>query len=831
MRLWPFVASTLITGVLVVALDTSFKPLPALGPFFDPQTGFWQNAEAGDMSYTMDLRFQELAGPVKVCLDDKLIPHIFAQNDRDAYFAQGYVQARFRLWQMDLQTRYAAGRLSELVGRYSGGHDLLNVVDRSFRRLGMVYAAEQAVKGMEADPATKAELDAYTEGVNAYIATLTQATLPLEYKLLDYQPEQWTNLKTALLLKYMSFNLAGGEEDFPMTNARNFFSPSDFNLLYPGTQDSIDPIVPVGTQLYGKNDTPGIKLKIPAHLDSGYLMTKFGPLAAAGQPGVWQGAAAAIPDPDNGSNNWAVSGAKTRSGWPILCNDPHLGLNLPSVWYEMQIQTPDMNVYGVALPGAPGIIIGFNDSCAFGFTNAERDVRDYYQVEFKDYTRKEYKFNGDWLPTTFRIEDIKVKGEPDFYDTVAYTVWGPVMYEPAYPDPLRSGGFYAVRWTAHDVSNELLAFNQLDHAHNYNDYLAAIRNLQTPGQNCVFASRDGDIAIWDQGSFPAKWKRQGDFVMPGTDSAFAWQGMVPQAENPHMINPARGFVSSANQVPVDPKAYPYYLGRHYPPYRGMEINRRLAAMSDITPADMMALQVDNYDLFAEMARPIFLKYIDTASMEPDERSYYDQVRDWDLRNDPKEKAPSVFHTWWDMLKSNIVSDELSQSPLPLPEVYDGSLLEALLRDSSYKFVDDIHTPQTETLRQEVNLAWKKIYPTLEQDDTNNTLTWATFKDTHVDHLMRIPALGDLHLPIGGGTYSINAARSDHGPSWRMVVELGAPIKAFGIYPGGQSGNPGSRYYDDLVQDWAHGLYDTLWVMQPGDAKDPRVQWTMNFSKP
>jgi len=804
----------------VVVLNTSFSPLPALGPFFSPQQGFWQNAEPADVNYSMNLDFQELSGTVKVYLDNRLVPHVFAQKENDAYFAQGYLHAKFRLWQMEFQTYYAAGRLSEILGRYSGSTDLLNKVDRSFRRLGMGYAAEQALKAVEANPVTKGQCDAYTEGVNAYISTLTKSSLPLEYKLLGYAPEPWTNLKTALLLKLMTWDLAGSENDFAMTNARNLFSAADFELLYPTTQDSVDPILPKGTPLYGTSDTPGVKLRVPLHADSTYMMAKGSALPLEELK----------PDRDNGSNNWAVSGSKTKSGSPILCNDPHLGLNLPSLWFEMQISTPGFNAYGVSFPGAPGIIIGFNDSCAFGFTNAMRDVRDYYEIQFKDQTRKEYRYNNEWLPTKFRVEDIKVKGQDDFLDTVAYTIFGPVMYEPGYADPLNTGKYYACKWTAQSPSNELLAFNELDHAANYSDYLAAIQNLSTPGQNCIFASKSGDIAIWDQGAFPAKWFRQGDFVMPGIDSTYDWQGIIPQKENPHMVDPVRGFVSSANQVPVEVKRYPYYLSGNFPPYRGMEINRRLEQMENITAADMMQLQTDNYDLFAEMARPLFLKYIDTTNMEPAEKSYYTYVRDWDLRNDPGEKAPGIFNSWWHSLKTSIYGDELGQTKYPVMEPYDETLLEALLKDSSYKFVDDIRTPQVENLKQIATLAWKKIYPSIQQADTFGNLTWASFKDTKITHLLHINELSDPHIPIGGGTYSINAAKSDHGPSWRMIVELTTPTKAYAIYPGGQSGNPGSPYYDNFVDVWAKGHYDTLWVMSPGEQNDPRIQWKINFTK-
>jgi penicillin amidase len=856
MRIWPFITSALVTGSLVAALSTSIDSKPAFGPLLDPQEGFWQNADPANMSYSMDLHFQELSAPVKVYVDRRLVPHIFAENEKDAYFAQGYIHARFRLWQMDIQTDLADGRLTEVVGRYSGNHDLLELRDRYYRRLGMGYAAEQALKGMEADSATKAEVDAYTEGVNAYISSLTIATMPLEYKLLNYAPEPWTNLKCALLLKMMSYDLAGEENDFQNTNARNLFSASDFQLLYPSIPDSIDPIVPEGTQMFNKRDTPGVRLKVPVGLDTSYFMTKSGMLTrtlalegppptanwmafdydiahtGAAQRGPWEkDPESAEPDPDNGSNNWAVSGAKTQSGAPILCNDPHLGLNLPSLWFEVQIHTPTVNVYGASLPGAPGVIIGFNDSAAFGVTNSMRDVRDYFEITFKDQTKKEYLYNGNWLPTAFRVEDIRVKGEPDYMDTVAYTVFGPVMYEPAYPDPLNSGKYYACKWAAHEVSNELLCFNKLDHAENYDQYLDAIKNLHTPGQNVVFASASGDIAVWAQGAFPAKWFRQGDFVMEGKDSAYDWQGTIPQAENPHLWNPVRGFVSSANQLPIDPKTYPYYLSGNFLTYRGMEINRRLDKMQSITTQDMMDLQTDNYDLFAEMARPLFIKYIDTTSMEPGETHLFDLVRDWDLYNNPGEKAPAIFHAWWDSLFAGIYGDELRQTALPITKPSDQTLVEALLKDSSYKFVDDIRTPAQETLRQIATQAWKKIYPVMLQLENNGNLTWSAYKDTHIDHLLKLPAFSDQHLQTGGGTNSINATKADHGPSWRMVVELTTPVHAFGIYPGGQEGNPGSPYFDNTVQDWAKGKYDTLWLMTPDQVSDSRIQWKINFTKP
>jgi penicillin amidase len=197
----------------------------------------------------------------------------------------------------------------------------------------------------------------------------------------------------------------------------------------------------------------------------------------------------------------------------------------------MQISTPNSNVYGASFPGAPGIIIGFNDSCAFGFTNAGRDVKDYYEIKFKDDSKSEYWFDSNWVNTTRRIEKINIAGKPAFYDTVAYTIFGPVIYDASFSGKNnQSNKNYAVRWSDHDNSNEFKFFYLLNHAKNYSDFQQALPYLKSPGQNCVFACKNGDIALTAQGGFPAKWKGQGDFVMPGFDSSYFWQGMIPQNE-------------------------------------------------------------------------------------------------------------------------------------------------------------------------------------------------------------------------------------------------------------------------------------------------------------
>lgn len=818
MRIVPFLFAGLLTAGLVTVLNMQLpaggSKTPRLGYFLSPQQGFWQNAEPANTNFDGDLKLAGLKGKVDVYMDDRLVPHIYADNDLDAYYVQGFLHAKFRLWQMEFQTHVAAGRLSEIVGEER------IPTDRFFRRLGMVYGAEKTMANMDQNPEMKATVDAYAAGINAYISALKPEQLPFEYKLLDYKPEAWTPLKTYLFLMYMAYDLTGrgAVTDLQMTNAKNYFGYEDFEKLYPNVEDSLDPIIPAGTA-YGK---PSVVPLVPKDIDSAYFHKNVASTAMAPM----------TPDKDNGSNNWAVAGSKTQSGRPILCNDPHLGLNLPSLWYEVQITTPTHSTYGASFPGSPAVIIGFNDSIAWGVTNAGRDVLDYYDLKFKDSTLQEYWYNGAWTKAGHRKEVIRVKGQPDQVENIAMTVFGPVMFDKAYKNVSTEGKYLAVHWTAHTPGNGLQTFYQLNRAKNYDDYMGAIDNWQCPGQNFVFASKTGDIAIKQQGAFVARWKRQGDFVMPGTDSAYLWQGIIPQSENPMIKNPERGFVSSANQMPTD-STYPYYLGaaNSFPLYRGISINRQLSAMNNITPLDMQRLQMDNYNVFAEMARPVLLRYIDVNALDADEKKYVSMLENWNLRGDTAEKGATVFKCIWDSLEAEVWGDDFKKNKLPMTWPEPSTLLENLLKNFTYQFADNISTPdKTETMRDDVMAAVKKASRNLHYLESLNNLAWAKAKDTRVNHLLKIPALSRLHLPIGGGAHMINATKDVHGPSWRMIVHLTDDIEAYGVYPGGQSGNPGSRYYDMFIDSWATGkYYRILFMKKDAAAKHQQIKWHMTFT--
>ena len=823
MRLLPLIASAIVTTALVFTLDIQLKlgnaKAPRLGYFLSPQHGFWKNAEKIDANFDASIVANELQGNVDVYVDDRLVPHIYAEYDQDAYFVQGYLHAKFRLWQMDFETRVASGRLSEIAGA-----DKLPI-DRMFRRLGMVYGAEKTEANInETNPNMKATVDAYTAGVNAYIKQLDPSDIPFEFKLMNYAPEDWTPKKTYLFLMFMSYDLTGrsASVDLQMTNTRDYLGYDLFDKLYTNNQDSLDPIIPKGT-VYEKPSIVPVK---PVNADSAYLH-KVNSLAfnTVEMPEA--------PDKNNGSNNWAVAGSKTKSGRPILSSDPHLGLNLPSLWYEMQITTPTHSTYGASFPGSPAVIIGFNDSLAWGVTNAGRDVLDYYEIKFKDTTENEYWFNGAWKATSKRTEVIKVKDSLDVVENIAMTHWGPTMFDAHYQNTQSNGRNLAVQWTAHRISTGVETFYLLNRAKNYDDYLHAISLWTCPGQNFVLATKSGDIAIKQQGSFVARWERQGDFIMPGEDTSFQWQGIIPGNENPMIKNPERGFVSSANQKSTD-ISYPYYLGAAsaFPLYRGISVNMHLNKMSQITAEDMQALQTNNYNAFAATARPALMKYIQVDKLSTDAKRMVNEMTNWDLYNNVNAKGITCFKIIWDSVEQAVWGDELGGSAIPLlkPEAY--VLLDQMLKDTNWSIADDIRTKNiVEDLKTQVTLGVEKATEKLLSLEKENKLEWSLFKATRVMHLTKTPALSRMNLPIGGGVNIINATTENHGPSWRMVVHLTDEIEAYGLYPGGQSGNPGSPYYDTFVNYWAEGKYYRLLFLSKEKLKQSeRKKWHMQFQK-
>lgn len=800
MKVVKFTISLVLTLALIFFLDNSWiikgVPVPPLGKFLDPFHGFWQNIEAKNSKGSENLDIPGLKAPVTVVYDSILIPHIFAQNEDDLFIAQGYVTAMHRLWQMEFQTHAAAGRVSEIIA----SETVLNY-DRSQRRLGMVFGAKHALEYMESDPLMRKVIRNYTDGINRYIETLSYDELPFEYKLLDYKPEPWTHIKVALLLKNMAQTLNIGDKDIEMTNALKLFGKPMVDLLYPDSENVGEPIV----------DNPGGWNFKPITLDSVPLAIPEEIITVKKIEG---------PDPTTGSNNWAVAGSKTATGSPMLSSDPHLNLSLPSIWYAIQLNAPGINTMGVSLPGTPCVVIGFNDSIAWAMTNAQRDLVDWFKITFEDAKLEKYLLDGKWIPTEKVIEEIKVRGKPVFYDTVIYTRWGPVTYDRSYhsDDNLRG---YAFRWIAHDKSEELMALYKLNHSKNHADYMDALNHFQSPGQNVAFASVSGDIAMRVQGKFPVRRPQEGKFVLDGSKSNQGWQAFIPNEQNPMQKNPARGFVSSANQYPVD-NTYPYFItATHYEAFRNRRINNVLSQTTPITVQDLMRLQRDNYNLKAAESLPLFLSELDSALLKGPEQEAYTILKSWDYYNHADTEAASYYEAWWDNLMP-LLWDEMKKEDITLTRPTTFNTIRLIKEMPDLNFFDIQVTDEKEDAREVIRKAfvlgvediviWKK-------NRSSATVKWSEYKGSFVGHLL--PPLRALSIPVktGGNHDIVNAHSRTHGPSWRMVVSLEkSGVKAWATYPGGQSGNPGSAHYDDMLGRWINGAYFPMHFLQkPEDA--------------
>jgi penicillin amidase len=791
------------TIALAIAVSIPVGPVPPLASLLDPNHGFWQNSYSEDALADKDLVLKNVSGDVEVIYDENLIPHIFAENELDLYRAQGYITAKHRLWQMEFQTMAAAGRLSEIVG--SVALDL----DRMTRRKGLGYGAELGMKFLqENDPETLALVEAYTDGVNQYINQLSLAQTPVEYKILNYRPEKWTALKSILLLKYMTDMLVG-DRDLEYSNLRKILGVAKLNKLFPEYPIGIDPIIEEGH----KWDFNALSVTKPDSISYPDDELVIEPLPQ--------------PEKGIGSNNWAVSGAKTKSGNPMLANDPHLGLNLPSLWFAMQLTTPDHSVKGATLPGALGVISGFNENIAWGVTNATKDTRDWYKITFQDKGRKAFKYGERWEPTTFRIEEIKVKGEADFLDTVVYTSYGPIMYDRTFKAERQDVNF-ALKWNVHEGSNEQKTFIMMNKAKDYNAYNLALDYYTAPAQNFVFASKSGDIAMRIQGKFPLKWKGQGKFFMDGADPRMEWQGYIPNDQNPSTLNPERGFVSSANQNPVD-STYPYYVfDNSYEFYRNRRINGRLKEMENITVEDMKTLQFDDYYLLAAEALPKMIELLDRdIASEPYAKKYLKELQDWDYYADPNQKAPSLFYTWWQKSYDQIWQDLIKLNvPVVEPSYYQ--TVYFMTSNSEDEVFDWKDTEVKETAATHINKGFEQMVEQMKAwEEKEGDYAWANFKHTTIQHLIpQFKSFSVANVYTGGGRGMVNATSERHGASWRMIVELGEEITALGIYPGGQSGNPGSKYYSNFIQKWAKGEYLNFGLRQKESTEGILFQTTL-----
>lgn len=782
-----------LTVTITTLLHISIGKLPPLGKVLDPFHGFWQNSEAQPMNMAPQLSLTGLKEPVNIYFDEHSIPHIQAQNDPDLYFAQGYVSALHRLWQMEAHTHAAAGRVSEIVGPGATNFDRLQ------RRKGALYTAKNALQQIAKDSVIVSMLQAYTAGVNAYITSLTYRDLPIEYKLLNYRPEPWTSLKTILLFAKMADDLSGYDDHFRNTQVLHYMGKEKLDFLYPEHVAEEEPVIPKKTPW---NFRPIRTQAVPLNMEV--------PTAPRGLE---------QPSPANGSNNWAVSGRKTRSGAPYLANDPHLPLYLPCIWYAVHLQSPTVNVIGVTIPGAPGVIVGFNEKISWGITNAQWTLRDWYLIDFKDETRQEYYYDKLLLKSQPVVEEIKIKNNTSFYDTVVYTHLGPIVYDSHFMGQHDENNL-AMKWVGHHPGNELLTLYLLNRAKDMRDFEHALQYHHVPAINFAFASTQGDIAMAVAGQFPLRWKGQGRFIMPGNTTIYEWQDFIPKAHNPKICNPRQGYVSSANECGTD-KDYPYYylqFGQEH--YRNRRIKQVLSQTSKVDEKMMMQLQNDNYSLPAYKNLALLLNHIDSAQLNTSQQEAYQALLAWNFHNEVDQVAPSIFHTWQEQINRKLWGalrkDGLS---LPRPSLYHTM---DILRNHSqsphldlgeYATLSELISDAFKQAVQEL-ISWQKIH--------NQPYKWGDYRAIVIPHLASITSFGSPKLRINGGDYTVNLSklkdRQLYGVSMRLVVSLEESPKGWLSYPGGQSGNPGNLHYTQFLEDWCQGKYIPLSLAQERQKK-------------
>ncbi|HYG25487.1 MAG TPA: penicillin acylase family protein, partial [Caulobacteraceae bacterium] len=564
-----------------------------------------------------------LSAPVEVMRDRWGIPHIQAANERDLFFAQGYVHAQDRLWQMEFNRTVGSGRLSSLFG--PGPLD----TDRYLRTVGLRRAAQRDLALLSPD--TRAILDAYAAGVNAFVAA-NRERLPVEFKVLRVSPEPWTALDSLTFSRMMGFNLSLNSQ-FELGRSRliEVLGPEVTRRLVPPYPADGPVIVPDFTGV------PSLQPATPA---------EPGPLAGLLLPGFLP---AARPDQVWGSNAWVVHGSRTATGKPLLANDTHLALAMPSVWYDNGLRGGRFDCAGFSFPGMPLVVIGQNRRIAWGITNLNADVQDLYLEKLDDpKSPRRAQFMGQWEELRREREEIPVKGGEPVTLEVLSTRHGPLIHQALMPPPERRSQPMSLRWAALDGSRLLDAISMLDRAGDWRQFRAALALWDSPSLNIVYADAGGNIAYQATAKTPIRAPgHDGTVPVEGWSGTYEWKGFIPFEQMPYVLNPSTGFIATANHKVVSDN-YPYPLTQDWAPAdRARRINALLAGDRRVTLEDMRAFQLDT--AAAAGAKP-FLGYLDAVRPANDlERQALERVRQWDLRYDPASVGASVYAAWTDRL--------------------------------------------------------------------------------------------------------------------------------------------------------------------------------------
>jgi len=739
-----------------------------------------------------------LSSPVEVIRDRWDVPHIYASSLDDVFFAQGFIHAQERLWQMDFNRHLCAGRLSEILGA-----DAVPL-DRWMRTLSIRRFSE--TQASEVENAATPIMEAYAAGVNAFI---DRGKLPVEITFLGYKPEPWSPVDSMTWVKMMAWQLCvNWETEILRAQLIAKLGPETAAELEP-PYAAVQPfIIPPGT------DYSNIGLDALEKADQAKPFT--GPTS---QEGV-------------GSNNWVLSGKRTKTGLPLLANDMHLGMTIPAIWYENHLVAPGMNVTGVSLPGVPMVIAGHNQHVAWGFTNGFSDVQDLYIERLRrDGNRVEYEFKGEWLEARVVKEEIKIKREAPVFEEVISTHHGPIINslspDFAGEDPL------AMRWTALEIDESVLSVLQMNTSTSCAEFREALREWTVPSQNVVYADVHGNIGYTLPGKLPIRAKGRGQVPTPGWTGDHEWLGYVPFEELPHMSNPEQGYIATANNKIADDD-YPYWIGADYVSgNRAQCIVEVIESIDKMGISDIRGMHLDQVSPYARRLRDVIKNL---SSDDPELNLVLDQFRGWDgiLSIDSAEAGLyQVFIRRIIVRMLKPVLGDLTERYAgkgPTPILQEGSMfgerskewLIANLEAESSKWFDMGDGLSREdhllaALRESVDEI-KRLCGQGIRDWSWGKIHTLTFNHTlgSVQPLDRFFNRGPY--PIGGDGDTIAASHATlHdltsnaivGPPFRFIADLSDWNRTLGMLVPGQSGHPASPTYANNIEGWFKGEYHPM----------------------
>ncbi len=733
----------------------------------------------------------KLSGKATVQYDKYGVPHISASSDADLYFAQGYVTARDRLWQMEYNRRLAAGRLAEIMGRSKAKQDF------EIRRIGLYRAAAATYESLSTE--MKRLTTAYSAGVNFYITTHTN-DLPREFKDLDYTPELWHPVDSLAIPLTMFWHLSGSmEEELMLADLVDEL----------GAQKALELVS-------GKPADPETHIRweeARAILPEGFGQGRFDILDGLKEFSVDPGATRLI-----GSNNWVVDGVKSAGGVPILANDPHLSLLNPSIWYETHLIGPGVNVIGSTFPGVTGIVIGHNERIAWGVTNVGYDVCDLYVERLSSENPGKYIHKGEAIPFEKIIETIKYKDGGEMKEVrrpILFTVHGPVVEE-------KDGSVISMRWTGHEPSTESRFLYLVNRASNVEEFRTALGYYRLGAQNFIYADVDGNIFYQPTGKVPI---RNGSPFLPlnGSSGEHEWDSYIPYSELPSVLNPREHFIATANARPVD-ESYPYYIGYLFDTgYRVRRIKDMLTAKDTLTFEEVRAIQADDRVLVAERLKPILLGDIEREKSLLSGRALQaaSLIEEWDNHASTDSVASSIFHKWLERIARNTLDDDLSEDQFDYWASNTDIIVVLLLRSDlphelKFDWFDNARSARTELRRHIVARSLEEAVRELAMAYGYDLHYWSWGR-LHTITLRH--GLGKIHPRYNNGPHARSGSidtvdnagfplfrddfRSPSGPSLRMTVELRPGVEhAVNTIPGGQSADPSSKHYEDqLLNYW------------------------------